>query len=283
MCVCVYIYMCMYVCICASIRMTYGCFSWYLKPAEVCYHHSYCIVRHNIVLYRTAIYQESLILLYIRVPMWIYACICISMHLYVCIRVCAMTYMLHEVRILFRTGNYVHIIWKVPNVCISCIAASLCLISFIFLYQSRVVLFYHYCYYHYYYYHYYYFIMFLFPCLVVKFHFQSVTWQELINLVRFLAPFAPFLFSFEWTIFVLLCVISCFSPWMAQIHFNALIHVVGDFYFENELSRWKSNTREMRYIMWLHGPSNREHQKRNFGCMCHVLVNPCDSLCNRKQ
>ena len=162
--------------VCASIRMTYGCFSWYRKPAEVCYHHSYCIVRHNIVLYRTAIYQESLILLYICAPTWIYAYICISMHLYVCICVCARTYMLHEVRILFRTGNSVHIIWKVPNVCISCIAASLLLILFIFLYLSRVVLifiiviiilvllllsFF--------------FIMFLFPCLVVKFHFQSVT------------------------------------------------------------------------------------------------------------
>ena len=125
--------------VCASIRMTYGCFSWYRKPAEVCYHHSYCIVRHNIVLYRTTIYHESLILLYICAPTWIYACICISMHLYVCIRVCARTYMLHEVRILFRTGNSVHIIWKVPNVCISCIAASLFLILFIFLYLSRVV------------------------------------------------------------------------------------------------------------------------------------------------
>ena len=62
------------------------------------------------------------------------------MHLYVCIRVCAMTYMLHEVRIFFRTGNSVHIIWKVPNVCISCIAASLFLILFIFLYLSRVFL-----------------------------------------------------------------------------------------------------------------------------------------------
>ena len=126
--------------VCASIRMTYGCFSWYRKPAEVCYHHIYCIVRHNIVLYCTAIYQESLILLYICAPTWIYAYMCISMHLYVCIRVCAMTYMLHEVRIFFRTGNYMHIIWKVPNVSISCIAASLFSILFIFLYLSHVFL-----------------------------------------------------------------------------------------------------------------------------------------------
>ena len=53
---------------------------------------------------------KSLILLYICAPTWIYAYICISMHLYVCIRVCAMTYMLHEVRIFFRTRNSVHII-----------------------------------------------------------------------------------------------------------------------------------------------------------------------------
>ena len=96
--------------VCASIRMPYGCSSWYRKPAEVCYHHIYCIVRHNIVLYCTVIYQESLILLYICAPTWIYACMCISMHLYVCIRVCAMTYMFHEVRIFFRTGNSMHII-----------------------------------------------------------------------------------------------------------------------------------------------------------------------------
>ena len=49
-------------------------------------------------------------------------------------------YMLHEVGIFCRTGNSVHIIWKVPNVCISCIAASLFLILFIFLYLSRVFL-----------------------------------------------------------------------------------------------------------------------------------------------
>ena len=113
------------VCIRASIRTTYGCFSWYRKPAEVCYLHGCFIIRHNIVLYRTAIYRESLILLYICVPMWVYAYIYAYPCIYMYVSVCVMTYILHEVRILSRTGNSVHIIWKVPNVCISCISASL--------------------------------------------------------------------------------------------------------------------------------------------------------------
>ena len=92
-----------------------------------------------------------------------------------------------------------------------------------------------------------------------------------------------FCFHVEWPILVFLYVISCFSNGMAQIHFNALILVVMDFYFENELLWWKFNTMQMCYIMWLHGPSNWEHLKINFGFMCHVSVVPCDCLCNRKQ
>ena len=107
--------------VCASIRMTYGCFSWYRKPVEVCYHHSYCIVRHNIVLYRTVIYQEFLILLYICALTWIYAYICICMYVSVCVQ-------WH--------------IWKVPNVCISCILALLFFILLIFfIYHVLLLLF----------------------------------------------------------------------------------------------------------------------------------------------
>ena len=198
--------------------------------------------------------------------MWVYAYMCISKYLYVCIHACAMTYITWSKDI----GNSFHIIWNQ-------------------MYVYHVSL-HHYFNFVYFYFFYHVFFSFFFYHVSVSLFGCKISLSKC-NITGAHKPSQVSCSLCSYFCFHLndphLCffmfVISCFSHWMDQIHFSALIRVVMDFYFENELSRWKSITIEMCYIMWLHGPSYREHQKRNFGCMCHVFVIPCDCLCNRKQ
>ena len=85
------------------------------------------------------------------------------------------------------------------------------------------------------------FLLFVFPCLALKsfFFLQKVTSQELINIVRFHAPFAIIVYILNESNMCLV-VSFLFLTRMTKIHFKKS---GCDFHFDNELSYLKSNTK----------------------------------------
>ena len=174
----------------------------------------------------------------------------IYMYLYECIHVSTMPFMLSK-DIVQNWKFYLHHLKSTKYM--PCIAASFWLYSFFFIYHILFLVD---------------FFSFFFLSFIVSFLFCHVSvslFGHKISLSKcnITGAHKPsqvscslcsyFCFHIEWPILVFLYVISCFSHWMTQI-LNALILVVMDFYFANELSWWKSNTMQMCYIIRWHDP-----------------------------